>query len=122
MRLDLCDREGKYSNGFCHWPQPAWRKPDGTWVHAPAPVLSTAPAAAHVLVRTSIVHRDAKHRNPDEMTQIRAPMLTQVPSQANFTSLATPDAIGSGKTALATLLHEGEPDILAQMADRDARQ
>jgi hypothetical protein len=26
MRLDLCDREGKYSNGFCHWPQPAWRK------------------------------------------------------------------------------------------------
>lgn len=21
MRLDLCDREGKYSNGFCHWPQ-----------------------------------------------------------------------------------------------------
>mmetsp|Transcript_12072 Transcript_12072/g.36231 ORF Transcript_12072/g.36231 Transcript_12072/m.36231 type:complete len:656 (-) Transcript_12072:500-2467(-) len=61
MRLDLCDREGKYSNGFCHWPQPAWRKPDGTWV----------------------------------------------PSQANFTSLATPDAIGSGKTALMTLLHEG---------------
>ena len=26
MRLDLCDRAGKYSNGFCHWPQPAWRK------------------------------------------------------------------------------------------------
>ena len=26
MRLDLCDRPGKYSNGFCHWPQPAWRK------------------------------------------------------------------------------------------------
>ena len=24
MRLDLCDRPGKYSNGFCHWPQPAW--------------------------------------------------------------------------------------------------
>ena len=21
MRLDLCDRPGKYSNGFCHWPQ-----------------------------------------------------------------------------------------------------
>ena len=19
MRLDLCDRTGKYSNGFCHW-------------------------------------------------------------------------------------------------------
>ena len=26
MRLDLCDRPGKYSNGFCHWPQPAWRQ------------------------------------------------------------------------------------------------
>jgi hypothetical protein len=21
MTLDLCDRPGKYSNGFCHWPQ-----------------------------------------------------------------------------------------------------
>lgn len=28
-------------------------------------------------------------------------------SRANFTSLATPDAVGSGKTALVTLLHEG---------------
>ncbi len=61
MRLDLCDRAGKYSNGFCHWPQPAWRRPDGQWV----------------------------------------------PSAANFTSLATPSAVGSGKTALVTLLHEG---------------
>jgi oligoendopeptidase F len=31
MDLDLLDRKGKYSNGFCHWPQPAWVKPDGTW-------------------------------------------------------------------------------------------
>ncbi|KAL3147698.1 hypothetical protein ABBQ32_002443 [Trebouxia sp. C0010 RCD-2024] len=61
MRLDLCDRPRKYSNGFCHWPQPAWRKEGGEWV----------------------------------------------PSQANFTSLATPNAVGSGKTALNTLLHEG---------------
>jgi len=29
-----------------------------------------------------------------------------VPSTANFTSLAIPDAVGSGKTALATLMHE----------------
>ena len=21
MTLDLCDRDKKYSNGFCHWPQ-----------------------------------------------------------------------------------------------------
>ena len=52
---------GKYSNGFCHWPQCAWRHADGTWQ----------------------------------------------PASANFTSLATPNAVGSGKTALATLLHEG---------------
>lgn len=61
MTLDLCDRQGKYSNGFCHWPQPAWRKSDGNWQ----------------------------------------------PAYANFTSLATPNQLGSGKTALETLLHEG---------------
>lgn len=31
MDLDLLDRKRKYSNGFCHWPQPAWQKPDGTF-------------------------------------------------------------------------------------------
>eukprot|EP00193_Tetraselmis_chui_P018148 CAMPEP_0177782156 /NCGR_PEP_ID=MMETSP0491_2-20121128/18288_1 /TAXON_ID=63592 /ORGANISM="Tetraselmis chuii, Strain PLY429" /LENGTH=772 /DNA_ID=CAMNT_0019302379 /DNA_START=172 /DNA_END=2490 /DNA_ORIENTATION=- len=61
MQMDLCDRDGKYSNGFCHWPQPAWRKADGSWV----------------------------------------------PSTAQLTSLATPNQIGSGKTALVTLMHEG---------------
>ncbi|GLC57208.1 hypothetical protein PLESTB_001198900 [Pleodorina starrii] len=61
MTLDLCDRAGKYSNGFCHWPQVAWRKPDGAFV----------------------------------------------PAKANFTSLATPSQVGSGRTALGTLLHEG---------------
>jgi len=38
MRLDLCDRPGKYSNGFCHWPQPAWQSKDG-WV-SQKPALS----------------------------------------------------------------------------------
>ncbi|KAJ3076621.1 hypothetical protein HDU98_001630 [Podochytrium sp. JEL0797] len=61
MRLDLCDRPGKYSNGFCHWPQPAWVSPTRGWI----------------------------------------------PSQANFTSLATPGQVGSGHTALVTLMHEG---------------
>uniref|UniRef100_A0A7S4G0I0 Peptidase M3A/M3B catalytic domain-containing protein n=1 Tax=Eutreptiella gymnastica TaxID=73025 RepID=A0A7S4G0I0_9EUGL len=60
MTLDLLDRKGKYSNGFCHWPQPAWVKPDGTWQ----------------------------------------------PSTTNFTSLADPAAVGSGRTALVTLMHE----------------
>merc|ERR1712232_745651 len=60
MTLDLLDRNGKYSNGFCHWPQPAWRRADGSWQ----------------------------------------------PSSANFTSLADPKAVGSGHTALTTLMHE----------------
>lgn len=60
MTLDLLDRKNKYSNGFCHWPVPAWTKPDGT----------------------------------------------HVPSETNFTSLADPNAVGSGLTALATLMHE----------------
>ena len=60
MTLDLLDRKGKYSNGFCHWPQPAWVKADGSFQ----------------------------------------------PSTTNFTSLADPSAVGSGKTALTTLMHE----------------
>lgn len=60
MCLDLLDRKGKYSNGFCHWPVPAWVKPDGSWQ----------------------------------------------PTRTNFTSLADPAAVGSGRTALATLMHE----------------
>jgi oligoendopeptidase F len=60
MDLDLLDRKSKYSNGFCHWPQPAWQKPDGSW----------QPATTH------------------------------------FTSLADPAAVGSGHTALTTLMHE----------------
>ncbi len=54
-------REGKYSNGFCHWPQCAYFDTEGKFK----------------------------------------------PSQTNFTSLATPSAVGSGNTALVTLMHEG---------------
>ena len=61
MRLDLCDRVGKYPNGFCHWPVAPHVGQDGKWN----------------------------------------------PSRANFTSLATPDEVGSGNTALTTLMHEG---------------
>ena len=61
MNLDLVDREGKYSNGFCHWPQPAWIDENNNWI----------------------------------------------PSQTNFTSLASPKSVGSGFTALNTLMHEG---------------
>lgn len=60
MNLDLLDRKHKYSNGFCHWPQPAWVKADGSFQ----------------------------------------------PSITNFTSLADPTAVGSGKVGLTTLMHE----------------
>eukprot|EP00658_Telonema_sp_P-2_P036807 TRINITY_DN26551_c0_g1_i2.p1 TRINITY_DN26551_c0_g1~~TRINITY_DN26551_c0_g1_i2.p1 ORF type:complete len:559 (+),score=168.05 TRINITY_DN26551_c0_g1_i2:223-1899(+) len=60
INLDLLDRPGKYSNGFCHWPHCSWVKPGGD----------------------------------------------RQPSSANFTSLADPGAVGSGMTALTTLMHE----------------
>lgn len=43
-----------------------------------------------------------------------------VSSEANFTSLATPNAIGSGKTALNTLLHEGAPPLHVSSAAANA--
>lgn len=61
MQLDLCDRQGKYSNGFCHWP-----------------------VCAYVDNKTG------------EFT----------PAQTNFTSLASPKSVGSGFTAITTLMHE----------------
>eukprot|EP00546_Thalassionema_frauenfeldii_P020638 CAMPEP_0178907646 /NCGR_PEP_ID=MMETSP0786-20121207/7485_1 /TAXON_ID=186022 /ORGANISM="Thalassionema frauenfeldii, Strain CCMP 1798" /LENGTH=645 /DNA_ID=CAMNT_0020579465 /DNA_START=94 /DNA_END=2031 /DNA_ORIENTATION=+ len=46
MDLDLLDRKRKYSNGFCHWPQPAWVKPDGTWQPAQTHFTSLADPSA----------------------------------------------------------------------------
>ena len=46
MSLDLLDRKGKYSNGFCHWPQPAWLKPDGSWQPTVTHFTSLADPAA----------------------------------------------------------------------------
>ena len=46
MNLDLLDRKGKYSNGFCHWPQPAWIKPDGSWQPTVTHFTSLADPAA----------------------------------------------------------------------------
>jgi Peptidase family M3 len=34
MQLDLLDRPGKYQNGFCHTPVPAWVDEHGRWVPA----------------------------------------------------------------------------------------
>ncbi|KAJ3174967.1 hypothetical protein HK101_010792 [Irineochytrium annulatum] len=42
MNLDLLDRPGKYSNGFCHWPQPAWKSESRGWVPSRANFTSLA--------------------------------------------------------------------------------
>ena len=87
MSLDLLDRKGKYSNGFCHWPQPAWVRVDG----------SRQPAVSQ--------HASAHHDAPPPSPQVRADGSWQ-PTVTHFTSLADPSAIGSGHTALTTLMHE----------------
>ena len=42
MQLDLMDRTGKYQNGFCHGPIPAWVNEKGEWV--PGQINFTADA------------------------------------------------------------------------------
>jgi hypothetical protein len=42
VQLDLLDRPGKYQNGFCHGPGPAWITETGTWI--PAHINFTAEA------------------------------------------------------------------------------
>eukprot|EP00931_Biecheleriopsis_adriatica_P004309 TRINITY_DN106001_c0_g1_i1.p1 TRINITY_DN106001_c0_g1~~TRINITY_DN106001_c0_g1_i1.p1 ORF type:complete len:701 (+),score=160.91 TRINITY_DN106001_c0_g1_i1:23-2104(+) len=42
MTLDLLERKGKYSNGFCHWPQPPWQRSDGSWQPSGANFTSLA--------------------------------------------------------------------------------
>lgn len=41
LKLDLLDRKGKYENGFCHFPVPAWRR---NGVHRPGRIQFTATA------------------------------------------------------------------------------
>jgi len=41
-KLDLLDRPGKYANGFCHWPQPVYRKADGAFVTSKTDFTSLA--------------------------------------------------------------------------------
>lgn len=42
LQLDLMDRDGKFQNGFCHGPVPAWTDGKGNWV--PAQINFTADA------------------------------------------------------------------------------
>lgn len=56
INLDLLDRPKKYSNGFCHWPQPAWQKSTDEWQPSVANFTSladpTAVGSGHIALRT----------------------------------------------------------------------
>eukprot|EP00931_Biecheleriopsis_adriatica_P003545 TRINITY_DN105347_c0_g1_i1.p1 TRINITY_DN105347_c0_g1~~TRINITY_DN105347_c0_g1_i1.p1 ORF type:complete len:723 (+),score=126.76 TRINITY_DN105347_c0_g1_i1:34-2169(+) len=40
--MDLLERNGKYPNAFCHWPQPAWLRSQGTWTPSEANFTANA--------------------------------------------------------------------------------
>lgn len=117
MDLDLLDRKRKYSNGFCHWPQPAWVKPDGTWQPATTHFTSLADPSAigsGLTGLTTLMHEagHAAHFANIEMpsplfSQERAP--TSVPYaelQSMFLDSLVGDAAWRAKYAIS---REGTP-------------
>ena len=79
MDLDLLDRKGKYSNGFCHWPQPAWRKGDGTWQPAITHFTSLADPSAVGSGLTGLVTlmHEAGHAAHFANTEVASPLFSQ---------------------------------------------
>jgi hypothetical protein len=143
MTLDLCDRPGKYSNGFCHWPQVRlqavcarascgrgrcrvcccarvhagvlWKRSATTVAARMRRRLARQPCWALLAAQQGGAHArlatracTPPHLRPLTPTQPawRHPDGSWQPAFANFTSLATPSQLGSGKTALETLLRE----------------
>lgn len=117
MDLDLLDRKRKYSIGFCHWPQPAWIKPDGSWQPALTHFTSLADPSAvgsGLTGLTTLMH-EAGHAahfaniaQPSPLfAQERAP--TSVPYaelQSMFLDSLVGDAAWRAKYALS---RDGEP-------------
>ena len=79
MDLDLLDRKGKYSNGFCHWPQPAWRRSDGSWQPAVTHFTSLADPSAVGSGMTGLVTlmHEAGHAAHFANTDVRSPLFSQ---------------------------------------------
>ena len=79
MDLDLLDRKGKYSNGFCHWPQPAWRRSDGTWQPATTHFTSLADPSAVGSGLTGLVTlmHEAGHAAHFANTDVASPLFSQ---------------------------------------------
>jgi len=79
MSLDLLDRKGKYSNGFCHWPQPAWVKADGSWQPTVTHFTSLADPAAigsGLTGLTTLMH-EAGHAAHFANIQMPSPLFSQ---------------------------------------------
>ena len=80
MSLDLLDRKGKYSNGFCHWPQPAWVKADGSWQPTVTHFTSLADPAAigsGLTGLTTLMH-EAGHAAHFANIRMPSPLFSQV--------------------------------------------
>ena len=80
MQLDLLDREGKYSNGFCHWPQCATWTPRATSSLARPTYLS-----GHSQCRRVREHRphhaDARGRSCRPLCQHRPGLSVLLPGE-----------------------------------------
>jgi oligoendopeptidase F len=79
MNLDLLDRPKKYSNGFCHWPQPAWIKPDGTFQPTVTNFTSLADPSAigsGLIALTTLMH-EAGHAAHFANIQQPSPLCSQ---------------------------------------------
>jgi len=79
MTLDLLDRPKKYSNGFCHWPQPAWIKSDGAWQPSVANFTSLADpkAVGSGLTGLTTLMHEAGHAAHFANINQRSPLFSQ---------------------------------------------
>jgi hypothetical protein len=109
MSLDLLDRKGKYSNGFCHWPQCAQpsraARAHGGW-RARTQSNAVRSADQFVLAATTVCSGCLTSAHRARRPAWVKPDGTWQPTVTHFTSLADPSSIGSGHTALTTLMHE----------------
>jgi Zn-dependent oligopeptidase len=112
MNLDLLDRDGKYSNGFCIWPRVAWTKPDGSWQPSVANFTSLADPSAvgSGLTALRTLFHEAGHaahfaniRQPSPLfSQERAPTsVAYCENQSMFLDSLVSDAAWRAKYALS---------------------
>jgi hypothetical protein len=113
MNLDLLDRPKKFSNGFCHWPKPAWKKPDGSWQPAltnftsladPSTIGSGLTALTMLMHEAGHAAHFANIKQPSPLfSQERAPTSVAVSSVQLYVSNGHPMAVGSIRAAFSLL-------------------